>query len=719
MSSTISPDIQNYIEKKALVPKTILNYINGENLENDFSIHKYLDELKSQGNGIDLKEFLNFLKNIIDHHYRSPEISSRIEEIFIYLKEDINQSLTNQELFNIFSGSKRILYFLIDNKMIDPDESIINILISPSCNTYFMPIIDKYYTGTYSDNYDIEKRKCGENDSYIAMLIRNDYVEEFIKYINQTNYNLNSQINKSDFETNPILNHEEQPTLIEYAAFFGSLQIFQFLIKNNVKLEPSLWPYAIHGRNPEIIHILERNNAELYEETYEICIKYAIQCHHNDLARYFLDKKDQNKCYFHHCLVYDNYEMMPTDLNSYSKFDLPIDQIPILINYDYDFFYLLFRESYLDINYVKDNRRLLSFAIEKNDIKLIKFLLSNPKINPNYIQIIRKNNSDRGETIDEDMTELSKAIENKNIELIKLLMKCPNIDPNIKLFISIFNKNGTRYEALSALSMAIEMESIEIINILLSNEKTLPNANGELLLAIKKDNDEILKLLINDQRTDLNELSEEIGKTQSILFRAVEEKNTKLIKILVDCPYMNPNVKHQFIKILEKHYYSDEKTPLSIAIENEDLEVIKLLLECPKIEPNKEKLKFIHHEPEGEFESGEKTELSIAIEKGNDEIIHLLFKNQRINPNTIFSDKNYQNRTILSTAVEEGNTNLIKLILECPNIDLDTKIYKVINYNGETRRENTVLQLALYTKNRDVICLIFEHMKKKNKILNN
>ncbi|KAK8875640.1 hypothetical protein M9Y10_005812 [Tritrichomonas musculus] len=577
-----------------------------------------------------------------------------------------------------------------------------------------MPIIDKYYTGTYSDNYDIEKRKCGENDSYIAMLIRNDYVEEFIKYINQTNYDLNSQINKSDFETNPFLNNRD-PTLIEYAAFFGSIQIFQFLIKNNVKLVPSLWFYAIHGRNPDIIHILEGNNVKLNEKAYEFCIKYAIKCHHNDLARYLLDQKNQNICYFHYCLKFNNYEMMPIDLDSYSKFDLPIDQIPSLIRYDYDFFNLLFRESYLDINDVKDNKRLLSFAIEKNDIKLIKFLLSIPKINPNYIQRIRKNNSDRGETIDEEMTELSKAVENKNIELIKLLMKCPNIDPNIKLLISY----GTRYETWTPLSMAIEMENTEIINILFSNEKTLPNANGELLLAIKKDNDEILKLLINDQRTDLNELSEEIGKTQSILFRAVEEKNIKLIKLLLDCPYFDPNVKFEFIKMQAKQYLSDEETPLSIAIENEDLEVIKLLLECPKIEPNKEKLKFIHHDYEGEFESGEKTELSIAIEKGNDEIIHLLFKNQRINPNTIFSDKNYQNRTILSTAVEEGNINLIKLLLECPNIDLDTKINKEINYNGETRRENTVLQLALYTKNRDVICLIFEHMKKKNKILNN
>ena len=96
------------------------------------------------------------------------------------------------------------------------------------------------------EGFDTFEKKCleGENDSYICTLIRNDSVEEFI-----TNF---SQISNSIFETNLFL-IENIPTIIEYASFFGSIQIFQYLKYNNIKLEPSLWLCAIHGKNAEII----------------------------------------------------------------------------------------------------------------------------------------------------------------------------------------------------------------------------------------------------------------------------------------------------------------------------------------------------------------------------------------------------------------------------------------------------------------------------------
>ena len=52
-------------------------------------------------------------------------------------------------------------------------------------------------------------------------------------------------------------------TLIEYAAFFGSIQIFNYLKLNKISLTPSLWKYAIHGNNAEIIQILEENHFQL------------------------------------------------------------------------------------------------------------------------------------------------------------------------------------------------------------------------------------------------------------------------------------------------------------------------------------------------------------------------------------------------------------------------------------------------------------------------
>ena len=132
------------------------------------------------------------------------------------------------------------------------------------------------------DNYE-EKRQEGENDSYICSLIRQDSVEEFISYVNRSNISLSSQISPSIFETNAFLIKNDTTTLIEYSAFFGSIQIFQFLKMNKVNLKPSLWLYAIHSNNAELIHLLEhyelpKNNLQIYLE--------SIKCHHNDIANY-------------------------------------------------------------------------------------------------------------------------------------------------------------------------------------------------------------------------------------------------------------------------------------------------------------------------------------------------------------------------------------------------------------------------------------------------
>ena len=52
---------------------------------------------------------------------------------------------------------------------------------------------------------------------------------------------------------------QKTPTLIEYSTFFGSIQIIQYLKYNKVPLTNSLWLYAIHSNNTEVIHFLEEN----------------------------------------------------------------------------------------------------------------------------------------------------------------------------------------------------------------------------------------------------------------------------------------------------------------------------------------------------------------------------------------------------------------------------------------------------------------------------
>ena len=71
--------------------------------------------------------------------------------------------------------------------------------------------------------------------------------------------------------------------------FYGSIQIFQYLRLSNVDLLPSLWLFIIHGKNPELIHILEENKIEPELNNYQICLVESIKCHHNEFAYYFLN----------------------------------------------------------------------------------------------------------------------------------------------------------------------------------------------------------------------------------------------------------------------------------------------------------------------------------------------------------------------------------------------------------------------------------------------
>lgn len=99
------------------------------------------------------------------------------------------------------------------------------------------------------DDFD-STRQIGEKDSFICELIRNDSVVDFIQYVNQKNIPLTSQISPSIFGTHQLLLKITNKTLIQYSAFYKSIQFFQYLKMNNVELSPSLWLYSIHSKKP-------------------------------------------------------------------------------------------------------------------------------------------------------------------------------------------------------------------------------------------------------------------------------------------------------------------------------------------------------------------------------------------------------------------------------------------------------------------------------------
>ena len=285
-----------------------------------------------------IKSSLIIINKISKHHYRSSDFFNKIENILLEFSDSIKQSLSNFEIFKIFKHNKRLLLFLIQKSIIEIDQSIFEIISHPKFShgnyiQFFYHEIKHFLSERkieenkeLIDSYDLdkfeEKRKNGENDQFICQLIRNDLVDDFIVYINKTNYSITNPIKTSIFETNPFLiKNKNETSLIEYSAFYGSIKILKYLFFNNAILSPSLWFYAIHGKNPEIIHFLEENDVIPIDETYRECFYYSVKCFHDEIANYIQD----NLIHYTAIICYDsifkshNYFFFPKDIQNSSQ----------------------------------------------------------------------------------------------------------------------------------------------------------------------------------------------------------------------------------------------------------------------------------------------------------------------------------------------------------------------------------------------------------------
>ena len=367
---------EKHLEDFKKIHAEILDFLEkDEKSEEDFqNLIDLIDELNIRNNEHNLTLFLQLISSISKNYHRNSFFIDKIEQILRNLEKDIKQNLTKSKIFKIFKGNKRILLFLFEEKFLIMDRYIIQILntekyLKSNYPEYFAPEIKPFISEKWfptnnllerisfeiPDNFN-ELRKEGENDNYICELIRKDSIDEFVQYVNKKNYSIGSTIESSIFETNSFLikkqieSNESQNklTLIKYALFFGSFQIFKYLQLNGVEFTPELFKYAIHGKNAEIIHILEENQKNNQNEINEY-LEESIKCHHNDITNYLLDKyfrieeKDSNRFLIQN-IKYYNFQFIQNE---------KINENSILYICQYNYYSLLnilLNEKKIDVN---------------------------------------------------------------------------------------------------------------------------------------------------------------------------------------------------------------------------------------------------------------------------------------------------------------------------------------------------------------------------------
>ena len=338
--------VQQFLYEMQKIQGILLEFLNEKEFaeENSQNLNTLFDDLKICDDQYKLKSLLHLLTKIANNHYRCSNFFSNIFQILLLFKKGIKKHFSNWDIFNIFKSNKRILLFLVEEELMIMDDRVAKeIVTSYKCKKskypqYFAPEIKPYINENWFQedkelieeiNKEIpenfyELRKIGENETTICTLIQKDMIKDFVVHINRNNLPLDMKIELSIYETNCLLVKKSNISLIEYAAFFGSIQIFKYLKIEGVELTSFLWPFAIHGKNAEIIHLLEDNDKPSSYQCKQFLMK-SIKYHHNDVAKFFLDnylqnKEDDSQVALFKSLKYYNFAFIQNSLLNESSF---------------------------------------------------------------------------------------------------------------------------------------------------------------------------------------------------------------------------------------------------------------------------------------------------------------------------------------------------------------------------------------------------------------
>lgn len=145
-------------------------------------------------------------------------------------------------------------------------------------------------------------------------------------------------------------------------------------------MNPSLWLFAIHSSNLELIHFLEENYDLPYDKTYQKFFNESVKCFHNDIAHYILDnllgKTTTNNNFSSDLVVFYNFDFFPKDIEN-EMFS------SCLCKYGY----LLLANIVIKGLYINkalfDKDTPLYTAIEEGNQKIVQLLLENEELDIN------------------------------------------------------------------------------------------------------------------------------------------------------------------------------------------------------------------------------------------------------------------------------------------------------------------------------------------------
>ena len=114
-----------YFKKMKTIQNFILEFLDDDDKQNIDDLLKLLDFQQNQHNVKELKSIMHLISNIVKNHHQKQLFLDKITQIIMLLKQEINQTFSNAELFNFFKENKRILLLLIDENILTFDSFVL------------------------------------------------------------------------------------------------------------------------------------------------------------------------------------------------------------------------------------------------------------------------------------------------------------------------------------------------------------------------------------------------------------------------------------------------------------------------------------------------------------------------------------------------------------------------------------------------------------------
>ena len=111
--------MESYIEDKKNLYTSILKFLEGSDESNDDEsknepLQKLISLIRNQqieSDAQELRQFLEIIKSIGEYHHRDQQFNERMNQLLLYYKDQIKQTLSNIEIFHIFENNKKIVLF--------------------------------------------------------------------------------------------------------------------------------------------------------------------------------------------------------------------------------------------------------------------------------------------------------------------------------------------------------------------------------------------------------------------------------------------------------------------------------------------------------------------------------------------------------------------------------------------------------------------------------